>query len=326
MKRRFGKQFILAAALSAAFGLSGSALAAIQIDPDGAGSDGTINVDALDWLPGTILALNSNPVALGTPFRSLSQGQLGNFTLGGASVPGTGLGGTYEWTMVVAFDEQATGLVDADMDGFPETATFETLPGNPSRLEIYYDGSNNANELAGTGFNDTDLASGDPILTATLQNTAGGVYNVNLLEPVQDLDQSANGNQWGVTDTLVGSGTTGNMTFVVNTFDADFFPGLASGAIISLNVLMANPSQAIPFISVDPGRQVWDPLDGAFNTSDVGAVNGAPGSGPDNIFQTDLNMPLVGVPNGVPEPLSIYLLGLALAVGLGFSRRRSAGA
>jgi len=91
MKKYTSRQLVAAIAMPAVLCLSGSALA-IQIDPDGAGGDAIINVDGLDWLPGTILALNNNPLQLNVPFRTLTQGQLGNFTQGGGNVGGTGLG------------------------------------------------------------------------------------------------------------------------------------------------------------------------------------------------------------------------------------------
>ena len=310
-------------ALPVAIAFSGSVFAdPILIDPDGSDvTQGTELVDALDWSQTSSIAVNVGeaPVPEGAVFRALTTAQLGNFQLSGSNLAGTGLNVDYEWTVIIAFHEEVIGTADPDMDGFTEIATFQARSDLGSALHIFHDTAQNADQLAGTGFED---GSG-PILSAVLANDAVGTFIVDTSSlpgasgGPELLDQFG-GDDWGGQQTLVGNGSTGALQFSVTAVDNDYFPGMLEGDIIALDLFFGNVSQQDPFQQVDPARQIWDAIDGAYESSDIGPINLL--SGPDNLFQTDYNTSF-DVTRDVPEPSTIALLGAGLTL-IAFGRRR----
>jgi hypothetical protein len=323
---------LLATAAALPFGISNAALvpSTVNIDPDGgAAGQSAIAIEALDWGQNSTLTVANIPLLptdIGSIFTILTQATLGNFqNPSGVNLIGTGLNTDYEWTVVIAFEEKVQNLLDTTSNGFLDLATFQTVPGAAtSELVIYYDTAVNANPLLGTGYND-----GTVVLRADLSSVTNGNFQVDesslplplggTTGPV-DLDQSG-ANNWPGTTTLVGNGSTGNLTFTVSAVDNAFFPDVFAGSIINMDMLFGNVSQQLPFAQVDPAQQLWDPVNNVFVASAVGAINGL--NGPNELIQTDFNASFLT--ETVPAPGSLVLVGIGLAaLGGGSLRRRRA--
>jgi len=294
----------------------------VLINPDGGGAQPAISVQGLDWAQSSILTVDNVPLDANlpfpqTPFQALTQASLGGFqNPAGVDLPGTGLNSAYEWTTVMSFYEETTNAIDADNSGIAEIATFATRPDMDSVLQIFYDDNplTRADPLLGTGFNNGTL-----ILEAVLTNTAQGVFQITESAGAVLLDQNGV-DDWAGQQTLQGQGSTGNLDWSVTAVDNAFFPQVFTGSVISLDLLFGSVSQQTPFNQVDPARQLWDPIAGAFNTSDIGVTNLGLDGGPDGLFQTDYNSTFLAE---APEPGSLALLGLGLAVLGGRTLRRT---
>ena len=154
---------------------------------------------------------------------------------------------------------------------------------------MFYDPAHNANDLAGTGFND-----GTMIYKGTV-TAANGVISFG--STVSLLDQF-NNDDWAGQQTLnaIGGLTLSASTLSLNS--AWFTQGVG---VVSVS---ANTSTALPYQENDPSKQFV----GVDGTSTViphlGTINGA--SGPDILIQADANANFTAV----PEPASLALLGL----------------
>jgi hypothetical protein len=269
-----GAGMLFAAGLPLTCGASESFI----FDPDGPLGDSPIVVSIFDWLPSSALAVDTLPLPAFPAMKPsvlLSHAKLGNFlNAGGSSILGTGLNGTYEITFVGASGQLGT-LATPTTSAFTYDST-----GTPNFFEVYWDSAKNANELAGTGFNDGTL-----ILSGTVTSLAAS-FGTTSITP-EPLDQFGTDNYPAI-DTGAGVGG-GQIAVDVIFANPAFFPNPDQQP----KTLVFNTSQITPFRQVDPSAMFTDlPGGGAPTVLPIlGAVNGsAAAGGVDVIFQADANM------------------------------------
>jgi hypothetical protein len=313
-------------------GLAAAAHSAVPvpIDPDGAGGIGTISVGNLDWSVGNALATGvgaSRPV--GTDFTLYAQAHLSTFNnISNQVIQTPALNTTFEWTYVTAFQERITSSANGG-----QALQFQVNPLNTGLnlatnfFQIYRSGVN-ANDLAGTGFNDGTLLLTGHILQGNQFgdsgfNIAGNIVGGVFVPSTQPLDQFGANNYPGITS-ITGSGSS-VITVQVDSFDPTVFQGLVVGSTFTLDF---NTSQILAYNQTDPSSCFWNgsafiggagattPPLGSNCANTIGTVNGT--SGPNIIFQTDSNNSFTAQ---VPEPGVLALLGISL-LGLGIARTR----
>lgn len=299
-----------------------------MLDPDGIGTQfGAIEVDAWDWTFGNVLAVGGNTAlaawqaneASGSAhggadekFTTLGQSKLGALRRNGADVTTSNLkggpgGGDAEFTLVFRFPEVVTGF-----DGTNATFLFDLAadPTTDTFFEIYYQdsanygGARDANNLAGTGFNNGTLVLEGTVRTdagigpfASSFNRTGGGGSTPLDGFIFD--------DWGGTGTITGSGGRDDVDILVDilTVNTDFIKNSVN------TMILQNVAQTLNFTSVDPSRRFTDTAGGVAPTvaPNVGTINGeaiGAGGGPDILFQVNP----VSTTASVAEPASILLL------------------
>jgi hypothetical protein len=275
----------------------------IQFTPTGSGTSYTIG--GIDPAPGSALAVNALPLTVGESFQLYYQaGVPALIGTNGLDFTPTGLGSTYQLTVVGSFTEVVTSLTASGA-----VATFALAPTQSpnSFFEMYYNPAAVANNLAGTGFNVGTLvfagtpASNLPSVSVYSKSTSGG-------SPVTATFDEFTHKYPGIT-TDVGSGSsllTVNVKYINPAFDST-----------PISLIGFNSSIVTPFDEQSPSLL----FDGAPGTAPpnvlahIGTVNGE--SGPDFQFQADSNLTFTLSP-GVPEPASVILAGLGLLGGLCF--------
>lgn len=281
----------------------------VPVDPDGAGgSQGTVNVSSLDWNVGNALAVNgvtaTNNFVSGT--GSTKTTVYVQSTLSALNTPGGTVTPSVEWTIVGAIPEAVTG---AGIVGGTSVGTFgfdATGATGENYIKIYADASPDANNLAGTGFNDGTL-----ILLARVTNVSSNFAGTGLS---QRLDNFLTDNYPGVS-TIAGVGAT-DLTADVVSWDPNYIQLPAGPG--NLHITLFNGSQVLPFNQVDPSAQFVNDAGGAV-IPNTGAVNGV--TGPDIRFQADANQAFDTIV--IPEPMTGMLsLGLAGLLVLASRRRR----
>src|SRR3954447_8239505 len=280
-----------------------SQASSLVFDPDAGGNSVKVSVNTFQYGAGNSLARGAVPFTAGDSFQLLFQGQLNSVvTDTAAQLTPVGLnaagiiGGVapYEITIVLSATETVSNALG-------NLARFELSPAQApnSFIEIYYDPNQNANALAGTGYNDGML-----ILRAVPN---ANVANAGMFSQANPQPSGAgNLDNFGTNDFVTaGPGGTNvtsvlgvaatKLSAVVTYVNPSFFPTpvqgdvgqqVAIGDIISFDL-----SQAAPFDTTQPSRLFvgtantgTDSGPAASVTPALGASNGT--SGPDVQFQT----------------------------------------
>ena len=285
--------------------LTQGANAAVLIDVDGPGTNAAVQVESFDFLPGN--SLNVGALAQGaTQFTNLYQARLGAVLDSGGNVvmlPGLNdlpHGNSFEITAVAQFDLQVTGY-NPGVALTTTTTAIVTAPNTVNYVKFYYDPTPNANDLAGTGFDDGIL-----ILEGYATFGGSSFVEFNTLAPVA-FDQFGSNNYPGVA-TKTGVGGLVLDAAVTSTNPAFFGTPLAVASINS------STTNVFPFQQIDPSKQFVD-SNGPVVPS-IGTINGV--NGRDIQIQTDATVSF----RPIPEPASMMLLGLG-AMGMLVRRRRA---
>jgi hypothetical protein len=346
-----------------ALGFSGAGHAGVLFNPNGTGPSGAIDVGTFDWAQTSFVAVGGdtavtnfqNGCAQSCEFTVYTQARL-NGTNDQGNAPNTpaGLNKNFEITMVLGFNERVTTVVPPGTSG-QAVATFQAVPTGTSFLEVFRDANVNANPLTGFGFNDGTL-----ILKGTGITQTNGLFSVNLsaggTPTIVPIDRFGS-NEYTGQDTVTGQGGTGDFAIANLNPAMNYF----TNGLGRFGVTMANISQTLPFVTVDPmdcftstqtsvavGQNASatgcannhvngtyaanvDPANGPGSYVPVtGTINGlfaGAGGGPDFVAQTDYNSTLRPAvpppPFPTPEPASLALLGLGLGLLGAYKGRRS---
>jgi hypothetical protein len=276
----------------------------IQFTPTGSGTSDTIG--GIDPGPGSALAVGALPLAVGATFQLDYQANVPALIgANGLDFTPSGLGSTYQLTVVGSFTEVVTSLNSSGT-----LATFALAPTQSpnSFFELYYNPTVVVNNLAGTGFNvGTLVLAGTP---ATNMPSVS-VYSIStshgapVIAPFDEFSHKYPG-----ISSAVGSGSallSANISY--------YNPAFVRTPI---SQLMFNSSIVTPFDEVSPSTL----FDGAPGTApptvvpNIGTVDGV--NGTDFQFQADANFSFNLSSTSIPEPSSVILasLGLLGAVAL----------
>jgi hypothetical protein len=295
-----------------ALGVAGGAQASntIQFDINGSAPGGVISVDTFDWTPDNALIVNGATPGT-TQVQVVAQGSLGVFTLSGVpNVNTLPISGT-EFTFQIDMQETVAGIGTNTVQLTPVSGT----------ISIYYDAVADANQLAGTGYNDGQL-----ILTASIVPGAGstGTFtDFNALGPVPTTPlDNHNANNYPNVVSDSGNGST-KLDFHVTFADPNFFLSNITTLLIGMQDTSNNTT---PFIQADPAAQVVG-IAPVFTVNPAGGfVNGQPllcgqlaQTRCDFLVQTDASTTFNTA--AVPEPGTLALLSLGL-LGAGVLGRR----
>jgi hypothetical protein len=263
----------------------------IQFAPEGS-SGSTYTIGGIDPGPGNALAVSAVPLTVGGTFQLDYQAFVpALINTQGQDFTPTGLGSTYQLTVLGSFTEVVTSLSPSGT-----VATFALAPTQSSNsfFELYYNPTVVANTLAGTGFNVGTLviagtpATNLPNVSVFSISTTGGSPNTAAF------DQYITNNYAGVS-TVVGSGSS-----MLSANISYYNPAFVGTPISEISF---NSSLVTPFDEIDPSALFV----GSSGTSapgvvpKIGTINGV--NGTDFQFQADGNLSF----SSVPEPSSLTL-------------------
>lgn len=290
----------LLAAAVAAVGLATSAQGSnvINFDPDGGGPDGTVKVITFDYNVSD--SLNLGFIGQTNGWDLLFHASLNSLNDENGKILGIGLNtGAYEITTVLR-----VGVVQTVPT--PNLEFKKAKVQTVNFLEFWYDATPDANNLAGTGFND-----GTRILSATISRLQGN-FDLDLDgsgNPVTTTFDKFGTDNYGI-QSVTGQGAV-TLNASVNFVDTSFFPD----GLNKIKVVIANASDILPFNQVNPSAQFASlPNAGGFVNANMGAINGI--SGPDVQVQSDANAAFT-----IPLPSAAWA-GMALLGLLGAARIR----
>jgi len=278
----------------------------INFDADGPGPAPAQQIAGLDFSVGNILGKGLASVTVGSTVELYYQATLaGVINTGGVTVAPPGLNGapgapSYEITIV----SRSTGIVNG-IAGSTLILGLNPVQVNPF-VELWFDTTPDANNLAGTGFND-----GTRILNGVTSQAVGNLTKT--ADPAQTFDQFGANNYPGLTSVT----STGSELTKVSLLPAPPFGGNPAFFLTAMSDASFNTSMITPFLQVDPSA-LFAGLPGGGAPAIVpllGTINGQ--SGPDWQLQADANMSFTPI----PEPASSALLALTSAALLGRRRK-----
>ena len=313
------KVLVVGLALVLSFAPMAQAASVIQIDPDGGGADAAISVGSLDWNVGNAL-ISAIEAAIS---QNYAHSALSNFNnSAGKAITGTGLNTTYEWTYVLGVNTDVTQTL-------PATILTPRTDGE-NYFEIWFDTTPDANQLAGTGFNNgVMILSGtfSAIGVQTFTALAGNGHVDANLDGIDDitglpipLDEFGGTNNYPTVNSVVGAGG-GSLQVIIDTFDPDFF--LTPPPVITLNY---NTNNNLNYSETDPSAQFTTAGGTTPGVGAVGSCNGCAGeTAPSVMVQVDASTSFE-VLQQVPFPGTLMLIGagLSMAAGVAALRRRKA--
>jgi len=264
----------------------------IQFAPEGS-SGSTYTIGGIDPGPGNALAVGALPLTVGATFQLDYQANIPALIgTNGLDFTPTGLGSTYQLTVVGSFTEVVTSLNSSGT-----IATFALAPTQASNsfFELYSNRAVVANNLAGTGFN-----VGTLVLAGTPAPNLASVSVFSLSgSGLLPFDQFSS-HYPGITS-VDGSGSS-MLSANITSFNPEFVQ-------TPISVLMFNSSLVTPFDEVSPSALfVGGPGTSAPNvTPNIGTINGV--NGTDFQFQADANLSFTPAAV-VPEPASVILASL----------------
>jgi len=342
----FKKTFV-ASVIGLGVAVSGSAQA-LNIDFNGNEAGGGASAVIFDWAPSNGLMVNINPTApliCGAPFCPstefglYAQGHLLDI-YGNNDGPdnwqpaGDGWGWSYE--MYVPATAQIFSGANLDVVEYVTGGTAVEAPIADSYFRIYYDSPTVSaaadlvgdptlpfDDILGTGYNDGILILEADVFSGALGSVTAERAVLPSLDNF-DSDGSDLNDDGGITTIQFG----GNITVDLDVFfqDEDFFVTydpitMMGGAEDPLNDddLVHRIDTATPFEAANPSDVVagLTPNYGGDGINDLSCSTSSPCD-----IHIEADGRTTGLPETVPEPASLALLGLGLA-GIGFSRRRN---
>jgi hypothetical protein len=256
-----------------------------SLDPDGSGNSPAINPITFQFGAGNSLFGGSIPFTQGDTFQLLFHAQLNSVVVGnGTQVTPIGLNASGAVGGVTPFEITLVGSVTeavTNVNNTPARIAYR-VAGNQSTasfIEMYFDGSQNANPLAGTGYNDGKLILRG---TPTPPNPDVGSFALSNPQPINapSFDLFGNNDYANVTS-IQGVGAT-RMDVTVTFVDPAFFvAGTGTHKVKVGDLITIDMSHSAPFDKVDPSRLF------------VTAPNTGTGSGP-----AANGVPRIGTVNG----------------------------